>query len=805
MPWPTINDFTDAVQTPQVCFREPDLKAGQLETNRLNRPLVFAGNFATVYKLNTENGPVAVRCFTREVAGQEGRYSQLDEYLKQYWPDSFVHFRYLPQGILVKGSWYPVIRMDWAEGATLNRFVEDNLRQNNALSDIAARWRSTVGFLQYLGIAHNDLQHGNVLVDRNRLTLVDYDGIYLPAFQGNASPETGHRNYQHPQRGAQHYNAGIDNFPALIVYLSLLGLRADPDLWARFHNQNNLILTRQDFLEPGRSPCLQALHRSPDEEVRYLTAQLEKYCALDVAETPTLEAIVGGLRSSPTPPAAPQPQPRPGTNRGEYRKMLLGQNAANPNPSPAQRDREALTALYHATNGPNWKNNTNWLTDRHLGEWYGVTTDAEGRVTRLDLPSNNLVGKIPVQLGDLGNLKILSLYKNQMTGAIPPQLGNLVKLVSLDLSDNELTGTIPPELGNLGNLEGLSLHNNELTGAIPPQLGNLVDLVSLILSNNQLTGAISPQLGNLVNLEYLFLDNNYLTGPLPPQVANLPNLKYLDIDDAQRIQEVPGEREALMSFYHATNGQIWVSNDNWLTSRPLGEWYGVTTDADGRVTELHLASNIIIGGGIPPELGNLVNLRKLCLFNNKLTGAIPIQLGNLVNLEELDLSMNQLTGAIPPELGNLGNLQDLYLALNQLTGTIPPQLGNLVNLKELGLSDNKLTGAIPIQLGNLVNLRVLYLFNNQLTGTIPFQLGNLVNLKKLGLSDNQLTGAIPIQLGNLVNLEELNLSRNYLSGLLPLQLRRKGFTQPVPKTPERSEVNHGEQTLLGSLRRWFGR
>ena len=133
-------------------------------------------------------------------------------------------------------------------------------------------------------------------------------------------------------------------------------------------------------------------------------------------------------------------------------------------PTSPETDREALVARYNATDGPNWNRNDNWLGDVPIGEWSGVSTDDRGRVTELDLSSNQLSGEMPPELGNLGNLK------------------------SMDLSHNRLSGEIPPELGNLANLEWLGLHANRLTGEIPPELGNLANLQELYLGGNQLSG-----------------------------------------------------------------------------------------------------------------------------------------------------------------------------------------------------------------------------------------------------------------------------------------------------------------------------
>ena len=168
---------------------------------------------------------------------------------------------------------------------------------------------------------------------------------------------------------------------------------------------------------------------------------------------------------------------------------------------------------------------------------------------------------------------------------------------------------------------------------------------------------------------------------------------------------VEGDRAALVALYNSTGELEWLTDGNWLSEEPLGEWYGVTTNDAGRVTELFLGyPGKNLAGYIPPELGNLSALKILELSYNQLTGPIPPELGKLSNLEGLGLHENGLTGPIPPELGNLSRLEGLRLGGNQLTGPIPPELGNLSNLKFLRLQENGLTGTIPPELANPPNL-----------------------------------------------------------------------------------------------------
>ena len=458
-------------------------------------------------------------------------------------------------------------------------------------------------------------------------------------------------------------------------------------------------------------------------------------------------------------------------------------------------DRAALVALYDATGGETWSNRTNWKTDAALGEWYGVTTGAGGRVTRLSLGENGLTGPLPAELGSLSNLTSLILWGNTLTGPIPAELGSLRNLKVLDLWGSAVTGPIPAELGSLSNLSVLSLGMNELTGPIPAELGSLSNLTRLILWGNELTGPLPVELTSLRQLHTLDISGN---AGLCAAAAETPFTVWpWTIDDfrgdtcaAETEDGVATDRAALVALYDATGGPTWRESTNWKTDAPLDEWHGVTTGADGRVTGLSLPRNAL-SGPIPDALGNLSSLTGLYLWSNALTGPIPDALGNLSSLTELALSGNELTGPIPDALGNLSSLTGLWLHGNALTGPIPDALGNLSSLTGLNLWNNALTGPIPDFLGNLSSLTRLSLSSNALSGPIPDALGNLSSLTGLYLSGNELTGPIPDALGNLSSLTTLSLSTNALSGPIPevlgnlsnlgsLNLSGNELTGPIP-------------------------
>ena len=291
--------------------------------------------------------------------------------------------------------------------------------------------------------------------------------------------------------------------------------------------------------------------------------------------------------------------------------------------------------------------------------------------------------------------------------------------------------------------------------------------------------------------------------------------------------EPSSDRDILIEFYHATDGPNWTNNTNWLSEKPIRDWFGVLgTDLDGRVTWLELVENGLTGpfppvlgkldrlnvlylhynnltGPVPREIGNLRNLIYLYFGGNDLTGPIPPELGQLVKLEDLDISDSGLTGSIPPEIGKLRKLGLLGLQGNQLSGQIPPEIGMLSNLRSLGLGQNELSGPIPPEIGQLSSLQDLNLFENRLSGSIPPEIGKLDALEGLGLQSNQLTGAIPPEIGNLNSLYGLSLSNNELEGNIPPEIGNLNNLGSITLSNNQLEGNippeFGRLTRLKSL------
>ena len=228
----------------------------------------------------------------------------------------------------------------------------------------------------------------------------------------------------------------------------------------------------------------------------------------------------------PTPEAA-QEQAEPAQQQQEEGSE---EPAAEPE-SETLTEREVLAAFYEATGGADWTNNANWLSDKPLSQWHGVTTNGQGLVTHLSLRNNNLSGSLPGDIGKLESLQVLSLDRNSISGSLPAELGNLSNLNRLAMNRNSLTGAIPSELGNLSNLSILGLARNSLSGTLPSSLGNLSALTRVSLHDNTaLSGSLPSGFGSMAGLTRLAVSRTGLSGPLPQGLINSA-LAYLHYDD----------------------------------------------------------------------------------------------------------------------------------------------------------------------------------------------------------------------------------------------------------------------------------
>ena len=342
--WPTAHNFAEAVQCPAICFAEPGLRAMLPAVDRLGMPLVTSGQFAYVFKLNAQAGgeSLAVRCFRGFLGDREERYRAIDSHLAAHPVAALARFKYLPHGILVAGRRFPVLVMEWVEGPTLDVYVGEVVGNAEVLRHMADEWVRLVSGLRAAGVAHGDLQHGNIIVERGRLRLVDLDGMFVPALDGRRSSEVGHQHYQHPRRTADLFSADVDNFSALVIYLSLISLASRPSLWAEHHDEN-LLFTRADFEGPASSELFAKIKEIGPEHASLAEILEAAAASEDPSGAPPLDEVVGVRSGLPGWMTAPPDVEVAGRTREVRRSEVFGRGPVVVGPRGSARRSYAST------------------------------------------------------------------------------------------------------------------------------------------------------------------------------------------------------------------------------------------------------------------------------------------------------------------------------------------------------------------------------------------------------------------------------------------------------------------------------
>jgi hypothetical protein len=209
----------------------------------------------------------AVSCFRGYLGDRDQRYRAIQSHLGDSPVSYLSEFSYAPEGILVGDIRFPILFMKWIEGPTLDLYISEMLNRPEVLLHLSEEWLRLLSALQASGIAHGDLQHGNIIVEHGQLRLVDHDGIFVPAMAGWTASEVGHQHYQHPRRTAAHFDSDLDNFSSLVIYLSLLSIAERPALWQEHHDEN-LLFTKSDFADPASSELFRKIRELGPEHAR---------------------------------------------------------------------------------------------------------------------------------------------------------------------------------------------------------------------------------------------------------------------------------------------------------------------------------------------------------------------------------------------------------------------------------------------------------------------------------------------------------------------------------------------------------
>jgi len=293
MSYPQITDYQEAVQHPAQAFIDPDLKLGAVAENNLGLPLVMSGGFALTYAVTTPRRKCAVRCFHREIPAIQQKYDATSRKLRSLAIGCFVDFDFQQSGISVRQRIFPIVRMDWVEGDTLGIWLDKNFNNPRALEKARADFAAIARFLEREGIAHGDIQNGNVMVANGDIKLIDYDGMFVPGMHPGNGSETGHRHFQHPGRRVSNFGPGMDRFSFIALDLSLRALVEDRSLYSKFREGGETIIFKaNDFADPQNSEIFRRLLAMP--KLKGQARSFAAICEASLAAVPTLDEFLSG-------------------------------------------------------------------------------------------------------------------------------------------------------------------------------------------------------------------------------------------------------------------------------------------------------------------------------------------------------------------------------------------------------------------------------------------------------------------------------------------------------------------------------
>ena len=243
-----------------------------------------SGSFAVVFKALENSKEIAIRCFIGSDNDYVERYRKIDNYLRNIDESWKVNIQFLDNEIKVDGKYYPVLKMDWVDGLLLNKYIDNNLYNNDVLSKLQKQFVKISTNLEANKIAHGDIQCGNIIVKeingKPKIKLIDYDGLYIPFFSGEKEKERGRSEFQHPNRSYFGFDEKIDRFSFWVILCALEALKFDKTLWKEtmqggFNTLDNMLFVGSDFSNPNHSKLFQRISTLNQPSLNFYIAKLQ--------------------------------------------------------------------------------------------------------------------------------------------------------------------------------------------------------------------------------------------------------------------------------------------------------------------------------------------------------------------------------------------------------------------------------------------------------------------------------------------------------------------------------------------------
>ena len=271
MQYPLISEYVKAIQDASNNLDELAHLVPVQDDH--GEPYRSSGAFAVVFKMKDEQTGkcYALKCFTEEQEGRAEAYRQIADELEFVDSSYITSVKYLDKEIFVDSSCeedeFPILLMDWIDGETMETYIAENYQDNYTMAMLCYRFCKMAAWLRSQPFAHGDIKPDNIMVrpDGN-LTLVDYDGMFVPAMKGQKSPTIGTKNFSHPLRTVDDFDETIDDFALASIALSLKAISLKPSLLDEYGAADRLLFSADDYCDLSKSKVMAALQEQMNNE-----------------------------------------------------------------------------------------------------------------------------------------------------------------------------------------------------------------------------------------------------------------------------------------------------------------------------------------------------------------------------------------------------------------------------------------------------------------------------------------------------------------------------------------------------------
>ena len=265
MQYPLLSEYVSAIT--HASENLDQLKHLEVVQDEHGEPYRSSGAFAVVFKMrDPRTGQLyALKCFTEEQEGRAEAYRKIEEELEVAGTTYFTSMRYYDRELFVDSnvsseSEFPVLLMDWVEGSTMELYIREHYRDSYAMEMLCYRFCRLAAYLRSQPFAHGDVKPDNIMVsDTGTLTLIDYDGMFVPSMQGESSPTLGTEEFRHPLRTPELFDATVDDFALASIALSLRAIALDSQLLDQYGAPDRLLFSASDYRDLAQSQVMQAI------------------------------------------------------------------------------------------------------------------------------------------------------------------------------------------------------------------------------------------------------------------------------------------------------------------------------------------------------------------------------------------------------------------------------------------------------------------------------------------------------------------------------------------------------------------